>query len=175
MHFLLFGTALTLAAAAVASGPWTRWRRTACRRSGRRGGHCGGRSGRRALRESARTAAWSRGTAACPVPAGWGWCRSSWGSSWAWPWAAAASQTPAGGDRERQTDTLLSTVTLGPLGLIPDSHPTCVRLARTTQTRGRSDSRDRPTSCPLPQCSRCSRTGWSPTAPGWCWGSGSDP
>lgn len=99
-------SALTLVAAAVVSVLWTRLRRTACQMSGH-GGCCDGRGGRgvtrgsRAggcVRESARTVGWSRDTVACPGPAGLGWCRSSWGSSWAWPWAAVASQTPAGRD-----------------------------------------------------------------------------
>ncbi len=47
------------------------------------------------VRESVRTAGWSRGTAACPGPAGLVWCRSSWGSSWASLWAAEAWQIPA--------------------------------------------------------------------------------
>lgn len=95
--------AAVAATAAVASVLSMRWRMTACPTSGR-GGCCGGRGGRgvtgglrvgERVRESARTAGWSRGTAACPGPAGSVWCRSSWASSWVSPWAAAVWQTPA--------------------------------------------------------------------------------
>lgn len=92
--------AAVAATAAVASVLSMRWRMTVCPTSGR-GGCCGGRGvtgglrvGER-VRESARTAGWSRGTAACPGPAGSVWCRSSWASSWVSPWAAAVWQTPA--------------------------------------------------------------------------------
>lgn len=95
--------AAAAATAAVASVLSMRWRMTACPTSGR-GGCCGGRGGRgvtgglrvgERVGESARTAGWSRGTAACPGPAGSVWCRSSWASSWVSPWAAAVWQTPA--------------------------------------------------------------------------------
>lgn len=75
---------------------------TACQTSGR-GGRCDGRDGCGVTRdfrvggcacESARTAGWSRGTAACQVPAGSVWCRSSSVSSGASQWAAEVSQIP---------------------------------------------------------------------------------
>lgn len=46
------------------------------------------------VRESVRTVGWSRGTVACPGPAGSVWCRSSWESSWALPLAAEVWQKP---------------------------------------------------------------------------------
>lgn len=77
-------SALTLAAA-VASVLWMRWMTTVCWTSDR-GGCCGGCGGRGVtcgfrvggrVRGSARTAGWSRGTAACPGPAGLVWCMSN--------------------------------------------------------------------------------------------------
>lgn len=77
------------AAAAVACVLWMTWRMTAFPKSGR-GGCCeaGGCDVGGVDDACERTEGWSRGTGGYPGPAGWAWCRSSWGSSWVWLWAA---------------------------------------------------------------------------------------